>query len=280
MKTEYENITPDRGSSFRVLHWYADHDRFFWHQHPEYEIVYIHKGSGKRHIGQHLSYFEEGALMFIGPNVPHLNFGYGAEDKHEEIVIQLRADFLGEHFLQSPELQDVKRLFERSKQGISFYGDTRSQVANQMCQLPQLNHFERLIQLLTILQSLAISKEYTLLNISGLSYENSHRQEARIRQVYAYVEQNYQNEIDLKTIADLASLTVPSFCRYFKKITQMTFTDFVNEYRIQQSCKMLMQNQSITDVCYHNGFNNLSHFTKTFRKVTGKTPRDYRKEIA
>jgi AraC-like DNA-binding protein len=279
MKTEYENITPDRGSSFKVLHWHSREDRFFWHQHPEYEIVYIHKGSGKRHIGQHLSHFEEGELMFIGPNVPHLNFGYGADSEHEEIVVQLRDNFLGDAFLQSPELHDIKRVFELSKQGLNFFGKTREQVATLMLTLPQLNHFERLIQLLLILQKLATSKEYNLLKINGLSYEHSHREESRIRQIYGYVEQHYQQEIDLQTVADLASLTVPSFCRYFKKITQMTFTDFVNEYRIKQACKMLINNQSVTDVCYNSGFNNLSHFTKTFKSVTGKTPREYKKDL-
>ncbi len=277
MKTEYENITPDRGSSFKVLHWRSHEDRFFWHQHPEYEIVYIHKGSGKRHIGQHLSHFEEGELMFIGPNVPHLNFGYGADYEHEEIVVQLRDTFLGESFLQSPELQDINRLFELSKKGLIFFGETRQEVANLMLALPQLSHFERLIQLLIILQKLATSKEYNLLKINGISYEHSHREEARIRQIYGYVEQHYQREIDVQTVADLANLTVPSFCRYFKKITQMTFTDFVNEYRIKQASKLLVQNHSVTDVCYSSGFNNLSHFTKTFKAVTGKTPREYKK---
>jgi len=279
MKTEYEKISPDRGSSFRVLRWHSHEDRFFWHQHPEYEIVYINKGSGKRHIGQHLSHFEEGELMFIGPNIPHLNFGYGADNQHEEIVIQLRDDFLGQDFLQRPEMQQIKRLFDLSKQGINFHGQTRKKVAVQMLKLPQMEGFERMILLLEILQKLALSEEYTLLKINGSTYENTHREEARIRQIHAFVEQNYQREIDLKDVADLASLTVPSFCRYFKKMMRMTFTDFVNEYRINQACKILNQAQSISEACYECGFNNLSHFTKTFKSVTGKTPREYRKEI-
>jgi len=192
-------------------------------------------------------------------------------------VVQLRDTFLGESFLQSPELQDINRLFELSKKGLNFFGETRQEVANLMLTLPQLGHFERLIQLLIILQKLATSKEYNLLKINGISYEHSHREEARIRQIYGYVEQHYQHEIDVQTVADLANLTVPSFCRYFKKITQMTFTDFVNEYRIKQASKLLVQNHSVTDVCYSSGFNNLSHFTKTFKAVTGKTPREYKK---
>ncbi|MCU0338265.1 MAG: AraC family transcriptional regulator [Spirosomaceae bacterium] len=279
MKTEYEKILPDRGSSFRVLRWRSNEDRFFWHQHPEYEIVYIHKGTGKRHIGQHISHFEEGELMFIGPNIPHLNFGYGADTEHEEIVAQLKEDFLGEVFLQSPEFQEIKALFERSKQGVSFHGKIRKEVAALMLRLPTLQGFERLLLLLRILQKLAITAEFTVLKINGSAYESAHREEARIRKIYTHVEQHYQQEIDLQKVADLVNLTVPSFCRYFKKMMRMTFTDFVNEYRINQACKTLNQGQSVSDACYENGFNNLSHFTKTFKSIIGKTPREYRKEL-
>lgn len=279
MKTEYEKIIPDPGSSFRVLRWRSNEDRFFWHQHPEYEIVYIHKGTGKRHIGQHISHFEEGELMFIGPNIPHLNFGYGADTEHEEIVAQLREDFLGEVFLQSPEFEGIRTLFERSKQGVSFHGKTRKEAAALMLRLPALRGFERLLMLLRILQKLATTSEFTMLKINGSAYESSHREEARIRKIYAYVEQSYQQEIDLKAVADLVNLTIPSFCRYFKKMMRMTFTDFVNEYRINQACKALNQGQNVSDACYESGFNNLSHFTKTFKSIIGKTPREYRKEL-
>ncbi|MEZ4903450.1 MAG: AraC family transcriptional regulator [Spirosomataceae bacterium] len=181
--------------------------------------------------------------------------------------------------MEKPEIQEIKRLFELSKQGLNFYGKVREKVATQMLKLPQLNHFDRLIELLTILQALATTKEYNLLQVNGLSYEHSHREEARIRAIYKFVEAHYQQEIDLQTVADLAHLTVPSFCRYFKKITQMTFTDFVNEYRIQQACRLLIENPVVTEVCFSTGFNNLSHFTKTFKSVTGKTPREYKKEL-
>ncbi|TAE36099.1 MAG: AraC family transcriptional regulator [Runella slithyformis] len=279
MKIEYEKIVPDQGSSFKVLHWRSHQDRFFWHQHPEHEIVYIHKGSGKRHIGAHLSYFEEGELMFIGPNVPHLNFGYGADDAHEEIVVQLRDDFMGTEFLQKPEMQAVKQLFERSKQGIKFFGETRKQVANMMLNLPQLSEFERLVELLMVFRKLALTPDFELLNTIDARFEYSHRDEERIGRIYAYVEAHYQQDINLQHVADLANLTVPSFCRFFKKMMQMTFTDFVNEYRINQACKLLTQNQTVAESCYASGFNNESHFTKTFKHITGKNPRDYRAEV-
>ena len=278
MKIEYEQIAPDQGSSFRVLNWLSHEDRFFWHQHPEYEIVYIQKGAGKRHVGQHLSHFEEGELMFIGPNLPHLNFGYGAVGKHQEIVVQLRDDFLGTGFLQKPEMVAINRLFELSKQGIRFFGQTRKKVAKTMLKLPNLSEFERLVALLELLQQLATSPEFELLNASDTRFDYSHRDETRIRHIYEYVETHYEQEISLQAVANVANLTVPSFCRYFKKMMHLTFTDFLNEYRVNQACKRLVQKQTVSEACYNSGFNNLSHFTKTFKAITGKNPSNYRKE--
>ncbi|WP_259015081.1 AraC family transcriptional regulator [Emticicia fluvialis] len=280
MKVEYEKISPDTGSSFRFIHWKSQNDRFFWHYHPEYEIVFVRKGSGKLHIGNHLTNYEEGELVFIGPNLPHTGFGYGVIGQHEEIVVQLRADFLGERFMETPEMQQIKVLFERARQGLSFYGKAQKQVAAKLQRMLHLSHFDRLVELLNIFQVLATTTEYSLLNSSDLSFDFSHKDEDRINKVYEFVEHNYQQPIDIQAVADLISLTVPSFCRYFKKITHITYTDFVNEYRVNQACRLLIQNYSIADICFEVGFNNISHFNKTFKQLKGKSPREYRLTLA
>ena len=81
--------------------------------------------------------------------------------------------------------------------------------------------------------------------------------------------------IPLEEIADKVSMTVPSFCRYFKKMTSKTFIQFVNEYRLVHASKLLAeQNMSITEVCFACGFNNFSHFNKSFKSFTGQNPRN------
>ncbi|PLK46252.1 AraC family transcriptional regulator [Emticicia sp. TH156] len=280
MKVEYEKISPDTGSSFRFIHWKSQNDRFFWHYHPEYEIVFVRKGSGKLHIGNHLTNYKEGELVFIGPNLPHTGFGYGVIGQHEEIVVQLRADFLGERFMETPEMQQIKVLFERARQGLSFHGKAQKQVAAKLQRMLHLSHFDRLVELLNIFQVLATTTEYSLLNSSDLSFDFSHKDEDRINKVYEFVAHNYQQPIDIQAVADLISLTVPSFCRYFKKITHITYTDFVNEYRVNQACRLLILNYSIADICFEVGFNNISHFNKTFKQLKGKSPREYRLTLA
>ena len=276
MKVEYEKISPDTGSSFRLIHWKSENDRFFWHYHPEYEIVFVRKGSGKLHIGEHLKNYEEGELVFIGPDLPHTGFGYGVIGEHEEIVVQLRKDFLGEDFMQKPELQHIRELFERAKQGLSFQGKTRKIVANKLQKMLTLSHFERLVELLNIFHTLATTTDFSVLNTIEKRFDFSHKDEDRINKVYEYVEQNYQQNADIQAVADLTNLTIPSFCRYFKKITHITYTDFVNEYRINQACRLLFENKPIADICFEVGFNNISHFNKTFKQLKSVSPREYK----
>ncbi|MER0440931.1 AraC family transcriptional regulator [Emticicia sp. W12TSBA100-4] len=276
MKVEYEKISPDTGSSFRLIHWKSENDRYFWHYHPEYEIVFVRKGSGKLHIGEHLKNYEEGELVFIGPDLPHTGFGYGVIGEHEEIVVQLRKDFLGEEFMQKPELQHIRELFERAKQGLSFQGKARKIVATKLQKMLTISHFERLVELLNIFHILATTHEFSVLNAPDKRFDFNHKDEDRINNVYKYVEQHYQQSIDIQAVADLANLTVPSFCRYFKKITHITYTDFVNEYRINQACRLLFENKSIADICFEVGFNNISHFNKTFKQLKGVSPREYK----
>lgn len=279
MKVEYEKISPDTGSSFRLIHWKSENDRYFWHYHPEYEIVFVRKGSGKLHIGEHLKNYEEGELVFIGPDLPHTGFGYGVIGEHEEIVVQLRKDFLGEEFMQKPELLHIRELFERAKQGLSFQGKARKIVSSKLQKMLSLSHFERLVELLNILHTLATTTEFSVLNTADKRFDFSHKDENRINRVYEYVEQNYQKSIDIQAVADLANLTVPSFCRYFKKITHITYTDFVNEYRINQACRLLFENKPIADICFEVGFNNISHFNKTFKQLKGVSPREYKANL-
>ena len=281
MKTEFEVIQPDSGSSFRVLHHKVSADTFKWHYHyhPEYEIVCVFQGSGRRHVGNHLSNYTDGDLVLIGSNLPHGGFGYGSVDMHEEIVLQFKVDFLCDSFLAKPEMDDIKKLFERSKQGLSFHGKTKEALTEKFKNLLQLSHFDKLIELLNILQKLANSSEFNALNQDDIRYNFSLKDQERLGKVYKYVEANYSQEIDIQTVAKICNLTVPAFCNYFKKNLNQTFTDFTNEYRINQACKMLLEGQEIVDICFACGFNNVSYFGRVFKQIKSTNPSQFRRNF-
>ncbi|MFN3848289.1 MAG: AraC family transcriptional regulator [Spirosomataceae bacterium] len=282
MKTPFEKIQPDEGSSFRLLHHRVTSDTFLWnyHYHPEFELVYVLDGTGRRHVGNHLSYYQDGDLVLIGSNLPHSGFGFGALGIHEEIVVQFKDDLLGENFLTKPEMKLLKALFERSQHGLCFSGETKNRIGQKLKKLLSLQPFARLMLLMDIFGELADSDEYILLNDSKHTYDFNLKDQTRLKKIYEYVKHNYQKPIDIQEIASISNLTVPAFCNYFKKVINLTFTDFVNEYRINQACRMLLTDQSITDICYECGFANQSYFSKVFKQIKGKTPMEFRKEVA
>lgn len=281
MKTEFEIIQPDFGSSFRLLHHQVTADTLKWHYHyhPEYEIVCVFEGAGRRHVGNHLSNYNDGDLVLIGSNLPHGGFGYGSVGTHEEVVIQFTEDFLGEGFLLRPEMGAIKKLFELSKQGVCFDKKVQQQVVVKLRSLLQIQPFERLIELLNILHFLASSTEYQLLNAADIRYNFSLKDQERLRKVYVFVEKNFSKDIDILEVASICNLTVPAFCNYFKKNLNQTFTDFTNEYRINQACKMLLDGEEIVDICFRCGFNNISYFGRVFRQIKNSSPSEFRRKF-
>jgi AraC-like DNA-binding protein/quercetin dioxygenase-like cupin family protein len=282
MKPLLEKIDPIFGSSFTIRE-FTDLDpvyKPYWHFHPEYEIVYISKGKGKRHIGNHISYYEDGDLIFLGPNLPHLGFTEGHFKNQVEIVVQMKEDFLGKGFLQAPEMREMQRLFERSRKGIIFNGQARAIAGQRLRDMVRLEPFERLLALLETLQFLASTEEYKSLNADGFALEVQAQHLERMQEIYQYVEDNFQQDIALDEAARRVNMTVPAFCRYFKRLTGKTFTHFVNEVRIAHACRLLNnEHLSIAAVSFDSGFNNLSHFNKQFRLIAGVSPRVFRQNL-
>ncbi len=277
MKAKLEPITSDSDSSFRILLTPKLNEVFYWHFHPEYEIVFVEAVSGFRHIGDHISKYNGSDLALIGPNIPHLNFDYGVKATVETVVIQMKENFLGQDFFSLPEIAAIKTLFEKAKTGIAFYGNTKKLAGEKLKQLTALPHFEQLIALLQIFNLLANSNETEMLKARPITSSSVLKEQQRLQKVYHFIEANYQNEINVNAAAKICNLTTAAFCRYFKKSTHYTFTDFVNQFRINQSKKILLQGKNVTETCYECGFLNISYFNKTFKKITGENPSSFKK---
>lgn len=278
-----EKIEPNFGQSFtyRKFDELTANSLPFWHFHPELELVYISRGSGKRHVGNHISYYKEGDLIFLGPNLPHYGFTDRFIGKGSEIIVQMKSDFLGPQFFEAPEMEAISKLFERSRGGLSFQGNLKTEIGERLEEIFHMNHFERMISMLKILNKMAKSEEYTLLNASTAGMIVEHKDSIRIDKIYKHIRNHFQDEVTpLSDVAALVNMTIPSFCRYFKRHTNKTFTQFVNEFRVVHATKLLYETDDpISSICFDCGFNNFSHFNRYFRKITGKSPSQYRKEL-
>ncbi len=281
-KPTFEKILPKFGSSLSIIQNDSQDEEIipFWHFHPEIELVYVNKAKGKRHIGNHLSYFNNSQLILIGANLPHNGFADRFTLNGTETVIQFKEGFLGEHFFDIPEMLLIKNLFSRAKMGILFGKDTKLILGSKIKDLVKLEGINRILGFLDILKELSVAQDYTLLNVEGYSFEVKQQDNERIDIIFRLVRENFGQPIPLEEVADKVSMTVPAFCRYYKKVTGKTFTQFVNEFRIVHSTKLLSESHgSIADVCFESGFNNFSHFSKLFKKLTGKSPLKYRNEV-
>jgi AraC-like DNA-binding protein len=277
MKVQLEVVKPGEGQSFRLFS-PSLRDNFFWHYHPEYELVYVEATAGIRHVGLHVSSYIESDLVLIGPNIPHLNFDYGLKTEYHQVVVQLATDFLGDALKHAPELAGVERLFSRAAFGLAFGGAVKQRVGAELKAMFGLGHFEQLMALLRIFHTLAGERTHVVqLNEEHTGVKNMLADKVRMSSVYEYIHQRYDQSPDVNEIAAQVHLSTAAFCRYFKRQTRMTFTDFVNQYRIGQAKTLLLQGSSVTEAAFEVGLESVSYFNKLFRQHEGMNPSAFRK---
>jgi AraC-like DNA-binding protein len=280
MKTELEQIAASTSSSFRLLVNPNLSDFFFWHFHPEYELVFIDGADGTRHVGEHVSRYHKNDLVFIGSDIPHLNFDYGIKTPYEKMVVHIQPGFLKESLSTTPELEGISRLFEQSKHGIAFGEKTKAMLGHRIKNLHRLSFFDQLLEILSILQVLSQADDSVLLHTHPVVNPHNQREQGRLRQVYQFLDNHYQRKISITEIAQFSNLTNEAFCRYFRRMTRLTFTEFLNHYRIDKAKQLLRQDNNITETCFQCGFESISYFNRVFRKVTGENPLAFKKRYS
>lgn len=282
LSPSFEAIKPSISSSFRFLKFLnnANIKSHVWHYHPEIELIFVGGGSGKRQIGSSISYYTDGDLILIGSNLPHCGLTDETTNNEYEVVIQFLPEFLGENFWDHTEMSRIKTLLTTAQAGIVFGEKTKKKVQQTIEHMAEASPLLKLTKLLEVLDTLATTDDFELLNGGKYHFHTQVEDNDRINLIFNFVKDHFREQISVDEVATLTNLTVPSFCRYFKKVTNKTFTHFVNEYRITHSLKLLAEQPlSITDICYESGFNNFSYFNRTFKSFTGKSPMEYRKEF-
>ncbi len=282
-KPDFESISPDTGHSYKYA--FFDKNRpntkqLKWHYHPEVELVYINTGVGKRQVGTHLSNYRNGDLILIGSYLPHTGFTRGLEENQKEIVIQFRADLFEGAFQNLAELKAINPLLEKSKKGIVFNGPIKEDIGYRMEGLQYESEIDGLLTLVKILYDLSLEKDIQILNAAGYAFISSPMENKRLKKLLNYIRGHFMEPIALQDIADEVNMTPQSFCRFFKKSTQKTFTVFLNEYRVNHATKLLLETQDdIKSIGYESGFSNLSNFFRNFKRVTQLTPNAYRNQM-
>ena len=282
-KALLEALPPSENESFLTRRFGLEGFTAPFHFHPEYEITYILEGSGKRYVGSNMNGFDKDDLVMIGANLPHCwKLSENDNTDASSVVIKFRKDFVGEEFFSVPEMSTILSLLDKSTGGIHFKGKGVLSVKEKMLTLSkERNRLKSFLLLLEILELLSgIKSKKTLNNKQSLKvHENPDSK--KVNKVFAYIVDNFQEEVTLAEAAATIIMTTNAFCKYFKKVTRKTFMETVIDYRINYATQQLTETEkSISDICYESGFNDISHFYKTFVSRMDISPLNYRKQFS
>ncbi len=279
MKAFLEDIPSKKGkASFYSTKITVQSFEFKWHYHPEYELTYIVRGSGYRIVGNSHEHFASGDLVLLGSNLPHTWWGKNEDgSRSEAIVIQFSNEFI-EPFLRLNEGHAIKALLESAAKGLRFESDDA--LVDKLVSIGQTKEMDSILSLLSILQNLT---EKSGSNLCPDAYHNviSKKFETRINKVCTYIQNHYSERISLQQVSELVFMTESNFCKFFKKATSTTFSDYVNDLRINEACHLLIYSEdNISKIAQDCGFESLSYFNRVFLKKKRIKPSLFRKNAS
>jgi AraC-like DNA-binding protein len=287
MKPHLLNVSTNSVDSFSARRDTMPDVNNLWHYHSALELIYIKKGRGTQFIGDSIKNFSDGDVVLVGSNLPHYwrfdpeFFEQTTGESVDVYAIHFKEDFLGAAFIDLPENQELKKIIVQSKQGIKLEGISKAKIASLMPQIIAATGTMRIIKLLEVLTEIANCDEKNMLVSLGFKPNFLENEKDRIQSIYNYTISNYKNKIELKEIAAVAKISPNSFCKFFKTKSRKTYTQFLNEIRVGQACKLLIENDlTVKEICYDCGFYNFTSFHKYFREITGKTPLKYQQAFS
>lgn len=285
MNNIIKEITPlTQNDCFTIFSRVKTEFNFPIHFHEEYELNLIINAKGaKRIVGDHVEEIEDMELVLIGPNLSHAWLTHNCEKKEfTEVTIQWHKDLFDDRILKRNQLVFIRRMFERSVRGILFPKETAELVYKRILAINQMQGFDSVLELMSILHQLSTSKSMRLLSDVSLNSDQlfSHNSR-RIDKAYEFMNANFHKLISLKDVSKLVNMTEVSFSRFIKKRTGNTFIDSLNEIRLGHATKMLIETtHSIAEISYNCGFNNISNFNRCFKKKKQCTPKEFRENYS
>jgi AraC-like DNA-binding protein len=277
MKTLIQKIHLEEHQSFACRTYRTPDFETNWHRHEEFELILITEGHGTAMIGDFIGEYQPGDLYFIAGNLPHWFKKQHHKITGSAVVVHFKQEIFGNDFLQLPELKTVYQLLQKND-GLQIQQKLKKEIAAYINDLQEMKGFQRMNALLQCLQKISTTPHYTMLTQNFASH-NNHINPA-IEKIIDFSFKRYLTPVTLQQVADVADMSIPTFCRFFKKNIKKTYFDFIQDLRISHACKLLTNsNKPVMEICYESGYNSWAHFSKQFKQVKQLTPSQYRKEF-
>ena len=253
------------------------------HRHEEIQLTLILKGEGTLLVGNSMHSFCANEVYLIGANMPHVfksdasYFAPGSTKETHALTLFFNTKGKLASLFDLPELKNVYSFFSNHYSGFRILEHSFNDISAKILSIKYSAGMDQLMQFFQLLKSLS-----TLENTSPLSPDVqpktfSDHEGMRISNIFNYIMQHYNRDLTLEEVAGAAYMTPQAFCRYFKKHTRVTFVTFLNDIRINEACKKLIDGtyDSVSSVAFDCGFNSITNFNRVFKSTTGKSPREY-----
>lgn len=278
MKTLIQKIYVEEHHSFACRTYKTPNFETAWHKHLECELILITEGNGTALIGDYIGEYKEGDVFFLQSNVPHWFRKLQNNAIGSAIVLQFLSDFWGDGFLSLPEMKPIARLLGQENTGIQLQGTLSMEISAIIRQLEYAEGLDRIQLLLNAMLRIGSSAEYKVITMAS-STGNSSAENSVIETIIDYSFKHFQSPISLKEISGITNMSIPAFCRFFKRNIKKSYLDFLKEIRIGHACKLLRDtDRAILDICYNSGYNSWANFSKQFKVVSKLSPSAYRKQ--
>lgn len=274
-------ITPlSTKDCFYLVDRYKDSFTYPLHKHKEYELNFVENAKGARRIvGDSIEQLDTYDLALIGNDLEHVwEQDLCKGKKIREITIQFDSNLFGESFLGKNQLNSIAKLLENAKNGIAFEMHAIMKVYGLLDEITKIQPgFYRVMKIITILYELSIDSNYHILSSSSFAHSKINSDSRRVQRTEEYINKNFNKELRLNEIADIAGMSATAFSRFFKLRTSKTVSDYIIDIRLGNAARQLADStMSIVEICYSCGFNNVSNFNRIFKKKKGCSPKTFR----
>ena len=284
LRSIYREITPlNANDCFTFFKRVKNEFSFPLHTHEEFELNFVQNAAGaKRIVGDNIEVIDRLDLVLVGSNLPHGWFTHECTSQEiHEITIQFHRDLFDEKFLKRNQLSHIRTLLDRSARGISFPAETIEAFKPRIELLITKSGFDSVLELMSILNDLSLSGHLRTLSNASFSNDQFNYNSRRIEQAFEFMQQHYNKDISLADVASVVNMPEVSFSRFVKKRTGRTFIESLNEIRLGHASRLLIDTtQTVAEVSFTCGFNNLSYFNRIFKKKNGCTPTEFRQNYS
>lgn len=260
----------------------------YLHQHQEVQLTWILKGEGTLLAGNFTGHFGSGDIYWLGPNQPHVfrcdpvYFQNKNWLKAQSISVYFDVSETRQNLLSVPELETLKQFSIRSVKGFRIEPKDYVAMTEAFLRVRVQQGLPRLTAFLQLIDLVLNQSTHFPLSDEEVGPDLSEKEGTRMHAIFDFTLKNFDKEVSVSNAAEVVHMTPEAFCRFFKKHTRKTYVTFLNEVRVEKACRKLKtpDDKLIAEIAYSCGFGNVSHFNRVFRKVTGKTPREYQAHAA